>query len=452
MTWIGKIGVLVALGMVCGVPDSWSQDTRDEALKRSVERNFEVLPLRDGLALRPKSPLGGVRSIEISGGTIAIDGQPATGSELRARLGTGADAVLQLSYLTDAERRTLFVAPSDAQPPAPSTPYAPAPPSPQIAPPDQPREPDSPVRTRRPRTGRRSNDRVRVGGAVTVERGEIVDGDVVAVGGRVDVFGEVHGDVVAVGGGVALGPEAVVDGDVTAVGGPLRRDPSAQVRGKAQEVSLGGLDFSQWSWRRNPVGTWWSSMLGSAFALVGTLVRVAVLCLFAVLVVLFGRDYAERAGAVATDDSLKAGAIGFLSQLLFVPLLVITIITLVMTIIGIPLLLTLPFVVLGLAVAGLVGFTGVATRVGEFVLHRFGRQETNPYTVTVVGVLALMTPVILSRLASLGGGLMFPFALGLGIVGAVIEYVAWTVGFGAVALARFRRRGDSRAAMTNPAV
>jgi hypothetical protein len=104
--------------------------------------------------------------------------------------------------------------------------------------------------------------------------------------GKVD--GEVQGDVVAVGGSVTLGPTAVVEGDVTVVGGPLHRDPGAQVRGKAQEVSLGGIDFGQWTWRRNPVGQWWRSALGSAFAFVGTLVRVAVLCLFAVLVVLFG--------------------------------------------------------------------------------------------------------------------------------------------------------------------
>jgi hypothetical protein len=180
-------------------------------------------------------------------------------------------------------------------------------------------------------------------------------------------------------------------------------------------------------------------MLGSAFAFVGALARVAVLCLLAALVVLFGREYAERAGAMAADASLKAGAVGVISQIMFLPLLIITIVVLVVTIVGIPLLLLIPFALLALAVIALVGFTGIAQRVGAFTASRFGWSDQNVYTVTVIGVVVLMLPVLLSRLVSLGGGVMFPLAIALGVVGFLIEYLAWTVGFGAVALMRFRR-------------
>ncbi|HUR33504.1 MAG TPA: hypothetical protein VM032_06890 [Vicinamibacterales bacterium] len=441
----GTVGVLVALAIMCGAPASWAQDRGDEALKRDVERRFDVLPLRDGLALRPRAA-SSVRSIEINAGIIAIDGQPVTGAELRTRLGADAQIILQLSYLSDAARRALFV-PSPPASAAPAAPVAPA--APDIATPPAPPEPPMPSpRPRRSRSDRRNGDRVRIGGDVTVDAAEVIEGDVVAVGGPVKVDGEVRGDVVSVGGGVTLGPTAVVDGDVTSVGGPLRRDPGAVVRGKAQEVSLAGFDFGRWTWRRNPVGLWWGSMLGSAFAFVGTLVRVAVLCLFAALVVLFGRDYMERAGSVAAVSSLKAGAVGLLAQILFLPLLVITIVVLVMTIVGIPLLLLLPFVLLGIAVVALVGFSGVAHRVGGIVAARLGWQDHNPYLTTVVGVILLMLPVLLSRLASLGGGMMFPLALTLGIAGFVVEYLAWTVGFGAMALTRFKRAGIQNSALS----
>jgi hypothetical protein len=444
MIRMGGMSVLVALAILGGAPMAGAQERSGDGLRRDVERRFDVLPIRDGLALHPKSPVPGVRSIEITGGAILIDGQPATGAELRSKLGADADAVLQLTYLTDAARRELFSAATAA--PAPPA----APPVPDLAPPASV-EPPPPPRPRRPRFERRNGDRVRIGGDVTVEEGEVISGDVVAVGGAVSVDGQVHGDVVSVGGPVTLGPTAVVDGDVTVVGGQLHRDPGAQVRGKAQEVSLGGIDFGRWTWRRNPVGQWWSSMLGSAFAFVGTLVRVAVLCLFAALVVLFGRDYVERAGAMAASSSLKAGAVGFVAQVLFLPLLVITIVVLVMTIVGIPLILLLPFVVLGIAVIALVGFTGVAHHVGGLATSRLGLADSNPYVVTIVGVLLLMLPVMLSRLASLGGGMLFPLAATLGIAGFVIEYLAWTVGFGAVALTRFRRGADSRAGDASPA-
>jgi hypothetical protein len=444
-----RTGALVALAIMCGAGASMAQDRTSTAeLRRTIESRFDVLPLRDGLALRPKTP-GAVRSVEVTDGAIAVDGAPVTGAELRARLGADADAILQLSYLSDAERRALFL-PASPQPAPPAPPAVTAPPAPVVAPPAP--EPPQPPRTRRSRSDRRNGDRVRIGGSVRVDADETLDGDVVAIGGAVTIEGEVQGDVVAVGGGVTLGPEAVVDGDVTAVGGPLHRAPTARVRGHVQEVSLGGMDFSRWTWRRNPFGLWWSSMVGSAFALVGTLVRVAVLCLFCALVVLFGRQYSERAGTLAASASLKAGLVGLLAQILFLPLLVITIVVLVMTIVGIPLILLVPFLVLGVAIAALVGFTGVAGKVGSLAASRFGWQDQNPYVVTIIGVVLLMLPVILSRLASLGGGMMFPLTLSLGIAGFVIEYLAWTIGLGAMALLRFGTKGDSRPGEPSPAV
>lgn len=434
MMRMGRSGACLALVIMCGVHPALAQDGRDEALRRTVERTFDVLPLRDGIALHPKRPMNGIRSVEITGGTIAIDGQPATGAELRQTLGADADQVLQLSYLGDAARRALFA------PAAPASPAAPAAPDVSPTPPELPTPPRRPGR---PSFDRRHGDRVRIGGDITVSHDEVIDGDVVSVGGSVRVDGDVQGDVVSVGGNVTLGPDSVIEKNVTVVGGRLIREAGAEVRGKAQEVRVPGLEFGSWTWRRNPVGSWWSSMLGSAFAFVGTLARVAVLCLLAMLVVLFGRGYMERAGQVAVTSSLKAGAVGFFAQLLFLPLLVITIVVLVMTIVGIPLLLLLPFAVLALAVIGLVGFTGVAYQVGGIAVGRFGGPEHNPYAVTAAGVLLLMLPVLLSRVASLGGGVLFPLAMVLGIAGVLVEYVAWTVGFGAMALTRFRRRGQS---------
>ncbi|MGE0448012.1 MAG: hypothetical protein AB7Q29_00330 [Vicinamibacterales bacterium] len=436
MRRLGKVGFLAALAVVCMSSTTTAQDARDRALREEVERRFDVLPLRDGIVLRPRDTALGVRSIEITAGAVALDGQPATGAELRTRLGDAAEPVLRLSYLDDGERRQLFAVPPATRPAAPAETS-----SPTLSTSPPPDTPATPRTTRRSRD--RRGDRVRIGGSVSVSSGETVDGDVVAVGGSVQVDGTVRGDVVSVGGSITLGPQADVDGDVTVVGGVLRRDPAARVGGHAQEVGL-GVDLSNWSWRRNPVGTWTRSMFGSAVAFVGVVARVGVLCLLAALVVLFGRNYMERAGAIAANEALKAGAVGLLAQLLFIPLLVVTIVVLVITIIGIPLLLLVPFLILAVAVFGVVGFSAVANRVGGLASRRFGWSEENPYTVTIVGVVLLMLPVILARLVGLGGGMLFPLTLALGIIGFVVEYIAWTVGLGAVALARFNRpRADA---------
>ena len=98
--------------------------TAPDALRNQVERRFTVLPVRDGLALRPKAPARSEQTIEVSGGDIAVDGAPVTGSELRSRLGADADLVLQLSYLDVAAQHRLF---SDT--PAPASPVPPSPPA-----------------------------------------------------------------------------------------------------------------------------------------------------------------------------------------------------------------------------------------------------------------------------------------------------------------------------------
>jgi hypothetical protein len=412
--------------------------TAPEELRRQVEQRFDVLTVREGLVLKPRTDVRGVRGIEVAGGEIAIDGVPATGGELRERLGADADLVLQLSYLDAAAQRALF---NQSQPaPLPEPPPAvPAPsPAPEVA--ASPGRPD-PIRTRQ------SGERVRIGGGITVDADETIRGDVVAIGGSARIFGEVRGEVVSIAGAVELGPNAVVRRDVTVVGGTLRRDPTARIDGEVHEIGIGSIDLSGVRWTPPSLASlWWGWTLGAAYALVATLVRVAILCLLAALVVLLGRDYVERVSARAASEPVKAGAIGFLAQVLFLPILVITIVLLVVTIIGIPLLALIPFAILGLGVFALIGFTAVGYHVGRLLVARLGWDNAGPFGATIAGILLVVSPVLLARLIGLGGGVLYPMTFGLGFVGILLEYLAWTVGFGAIALDRF---GD--AISSNPA-
>jgi hypothetical protein len=427
---------LLAAVVVAGDQLGAQRDQADMAtLRANIERRFEVLQIRDGVVLKPRSSSSGVQSIEITNDLIAIDGQPATGPELRQKLGSDdADLVRQFSYLTREQQRDLFSSTSQA----PAT-------TPAVVPPEPPAPPERPAVPRfERRRGRRDGDQVRIGSGITINEGEVVDGDVVAIGGGVRIDGEVRGDAVAVGGGMTLGPKAQVANNVVVVGGPLRRDPGARIGGRVQTVGLGSMNFGDWRWGANPLGLFWGSMVGAAFALVFTLTRLAILCLLAALVVLFGRSYMERTADHAATETVKAGAIGFLAQLLFLPVLVITIVVLVMTIIGIPLLLLLPFVFLGLGVVAVIGFTAVGYRLGQLVLVRMGWSTDNPYATAIAGIVLVMSPLLLARLL----GLILPFTFGLGLIGMLLEYVAWTVGFGAVALTRFGRQNVTTVATT----
>ncbi len=62
-------------------------------------------------------------------------------------------------------------------------------------------------------------------------------GDVVAIGGSIDVSGDVRGDVVAIGGSLRLDEDASVSGDAVTVGGRILRHPNAVVKGNVSSQS-----------------------------------------------------------------------------------------------------------------------------------------------------------------------------------------------------------------------
>jgi hypothetical protein len=78
--------------------------------------------------------------------------------------------------------------------------------------------------------------------------------------------------------------------------------------------------------------------------------------------------------------------------------------------------------------------------VGAGAESRFGWQHDNPYIAVLVGVGIIMLVSFFASALGVAGGPLGVFALILGIIGFVIQYAAWTVGFGALLLTRFGTR------------
>ncbi|MFZ5517361.1 MAG: BamA/TamA family outer membrane protein [Candidatus Zhuqueibacterota bacterium] len=87
----------------------------------------------------------------------------------------------------------------------------------------------------------KNSDIFRFMGDVTIEKDELIRGDVVAFRGTVTVEGEVDGDVVAIFGNVELDSAAYVDGEVVSVGGKVFREDGAYVSGDMVQTSLTGV-------------------------------------------------------------------------------------------------------------------------------------------------------------------------------------------------------------------
>ena len=300
-----------------------------------------------------------------------------------------------------------------------------------------------------PRTprARRREDIVRIGGSVTVDSDEYVRGDVVVIGGSANVNGEVDGEVVVVGGSARFGPQADVRGDITVVGGGLSRDAGAVIRGAINEVGFGDIP-----WRGAESGAadanWdWMNGIYPVARLTGTLVRITLLILLTTLVLFVAKTPVEQIADRVAADPVKSWFVGFLAEMLFIPVLIMTAVVLAISIIGIPLLVLLPVAIVALLVVMLVGFTAVAYHIGRLLQDKVDVLRTRPYAATFSGILLIVSPVLLARLVGLTGDLGF-VVWPIAAVGFLLEYSVWTAGLGAAALARFNRPAQPPAAIS----
>ncbi len=174
---------------------------------------------------------------------------------------------------------------------------------------------------------------VRLFSDARVPRGERLDGDVVAVFGSVHVAGHVTGSAVAVFGSVDFEPGASVDGDAVAVGGVVEDREGVRVSGQTVSIGLAPL----------------------AFGLPGIPIMLSLLALGWVITIFFGWIFSalfpERLARVAVTSSRRTllsivlGLVSFLAMPLVSILLVVTVV-------GLPIGIMLPFAYLALLYAG----------------------------------------------------------------------------------------------------
>lgn len=442
---LGLFGVLAVGGPLLAQPPG------TEGLREDIEIQFRVTATGGGIGLLPLDEDRGVALIELRGDAVYVDGAgPLTVQGLTDALGATAAPLLRLRRLDGDRQRAVLgltaaaraVAPAAAEeeavaaePPAddavaaeeaelPAVEAGPAFGAPPVAPPAPPAIPGA---DRRRRTVR--GDVVRFGGEVHVPADERLDGDVVLIGGRLRVDGEVTRDVVLIGGSAHFGPEAVVRRDVTVVAGRVTRHPDARFERELNEVGFGSLDLDlgglgrEFRWPR-------PAPFDRSSDLVQTLLRFAFLGLLGSVVLLVAAGSASRVADRVIREPVKAGAVGFLAQLLFFPLLVVGSVTLIITLVGIPLLALVPVVLVAALVVLILGFTGVV----QLVSRLLARGQRSDLVLFWVGLVLLMTPALFGDALDIVGGPFRLFALILGVTGFVVEYLAWTAGSGAVLL------------------
>ncbi len=233
------------------------------------------------------------------------------------------------------------------------------------------------------------------------------------------------------------------------VGGEIEIGESARVAGQIIEVPFGpSLQFGAWpgllfkkrhGWDREE----WFDLTpwGVATSVMWQAFGLLVLVLLAFLALLIARRPMERMRQRATTEPWKSGLVGLVTEILVLPVFLLLCLILVISIIGIPLVLLLPFAFLALVLMAFVGFCGVALGVGGFLQDRFGWRRTSPYLTLLLGLGAIQIWSLIGDLFDFGWGPLWFFALMFGIFGVLIKYAAWTVGLGAAILTRFGTAG-----------
>jgi hypothetical protein len=220
----------------------------------------------------------------------------------------------------------------------------------------------------------------RVGGTTTVASGEtfdaivIIDGDavidgvvndtVVLIDGTATIAGTVKGDVNVISGTLNLRQGSSVE-DVTLVRSDLNRDQGATVSGSLHERS----DFSF---------GWGEALFSLIFWLGATLLVLAVAFVYAAI----GGRHLSAAGSLLTGRPIES----FVSALVTWIGLPILAVAAMFTLVGIPIGVTILFVIL--PVLGLLGYVVTGTRLGAELLKLLGRQDTpaRPFLAAGIGL------------------------------------------------------------------
>lgn len=283
----------------------------------------------------------------------------------------------------------------------------------------------------------RGGVQIRVGRDYHLPADQIAGSPVIVIGGSATIEGRVDDELVVIGGPVRIGPAAQIRGNVVSLGGELDVADTAEIYGEIHDVGVLWPEIrfavSDWLWGIDR--GWWA-----AFTLAGTVFRFTLIMLVSCLLALLAPGWIRRVGDRITDAPLASGFIGVATQMLIVPVFLVAVTGMVLTIIGIPFLLLVPFVLLAFLVWWVAGFASVAALVGGRLRARVGLADPGAVLDVAWGVALIFLITFIANLLAFGPSILWPLSTSFNVIGFVVEYLAWTVGLGAALLAPLHRR------------
>lgn len=266
----------------------------------------------------------------------------------------------------------------------------------------------------------------------TLAEGETSNEPIVVIGGSARIDGRAVDDVVVVGGSLHLGPKAVVEGNAVSVGGSVIVEPGATVRGSIDDNSFPKISIGPFF----TFGSDWGSGSWTGFAFWGSVLRLSFTLVAALILTMLAPGWISSISGRSPGASILTG---LAVEVLFVPALVVLVVALTISIVGIPLLATIPFLLAAFAFIWVAGFTGVAVRIGRALRGRGDQMDVSVVDL-LIGYAIIIGITVLAQVMAYGLGWLTPATWPMRSAGLLVEYVAWTVGLGAAVTSLFAPR------------
>ncbi len=263
----------------------------------------------------------------------------------------------------------------------------------------------------------------KMGSDFHVSEDELVQGDVVVVGGSLTVSGKVLGKAVAVAGNLNIDDSGIVEGDALSFGGHVQREGDAQIKG--QEIDFGRLIPGVQGVRE----------AAPYLNIVMLALRLLIMTLLALILLALMGDRLDLMCAQCHGGLVRPFASGMVWLLVTLFLFLILSFTLALTIIGIPVVVLLGAILAALVLAA---YFVTCRLLGERILRAL-RPGSEPlsWQSILLGLIVLEGPAIFLVVFAL---IFSPGGEGMALarnVDLVLKFLALSLGYGCVIGSRF---------------
>jgi len=319
--------------------------------------------------------------------------------------------------------------------------------------------------------------RIHVEEDVVIPSGSIVEGTLIVIEGTLRIEGGVEGDVVIVGGaldmrgdGYIAGEARIADARILRNNGEIRggivdvleseRDYETEIRSRLRDEIREEIRDDLRTEIRNvarfedhsfSVLAPFRPVIRGVGGIMEKLLAVFLLGLLGAGFIAFAGDNVDAIAETARRSPGRAAMVGVAGSFLLIPVWLLGAVALAVSIIGIPVAIAwLPIFPLAAVLAALLGYVAVARNAGEWMADSSYPwtgwiRKSNSILTLVGGLLGLSALFIAGHVISMApflgmlSGLLF-------VLGGIVTFLAMQIGFGAVLLTRAGRRREYTAA------